>query len=189
MLGRDKHFTKQKNVVEDCTSTLKKLYVFFEFHYELLSTIPTIESAAGPRISEHTDIKLLHQALCKKFVSEIGQCRFTAASGNLFPPFVDTKQFFAMKIANHHDRLLTPLESWDQDGFWPWALGHQIQIMRLELLQRRGNQITGEDFLPLQIALKLFLFKKEENCLDKILYSFIWKLLSQGMVLWIMKTY
>ena len=56
--------------------------------------------------------------------------------------FLDTKQFFAMKIASHHYKQLSPSKSWDQDGFFCLGLGnHQIQIVGLELLQRFGHQI------------------------------------------------
>ena len=33
---------------------------------------------------------------------------------SLYPPFLETKQLFAMKIENHHHKQLTPLESWDK---------------------------------------------------------------------------
>ena len=36
----------------------------------------------------------------------------------LFPTFLDTKLFFAVKIANHYDNQLTPLKICDQDGFF-----------------------------------------------------------------------
>ena len=32
--------------------------------------------------------------------------------------FFNTKPFIAMKKANHHDKQLTPSESWDQDGYF-----------------------------------------------------------------------
>ena len=41
----------------------------------------------------------------------------------LFLPFLDTKPFFAMKMINHHDKQLTPSESWDQDGFFEPGFG------------------------------------------------------------------
>ena len=47
-----------------------------------------------------------------------------------------------MKIINHHDKQLTPSESWDQDGFFEPGYGyHQLQIIGLEFLQRCGHQI------------------------------------------------
>ena len=47
-----------------------------------------------------------------------------------------------MKITNHHDKQLTPSESWDQDGFFEPGYGyHQLQITGLEFLQRCGHQI------------------------------------------------
>ena len=59
-----------------------------------------------------------------------------------FLPFHDTKPFFAMKMTNHHDKQLTPSESWDQDGFFEPGFGyHQLQIIGLEFLQRCGHQI------------------------------------------------
>ena len=74
--------------------------------------------------------------------SEVGQCSFTAAKKKPFLPFLDTKPFFAMKMINHHDKQLTPSESWDQDGFLSLALGYQhIKINELEFLQRCGHQI------------------------------------------------
>ena len=39
------------------------------------------------------------------------------------PIFFDTKMFFAMKMINHHDKQLTPSESWDQDVFLAWIWG------------------------------------------------------------------
>ena len=42
-----------------------------------------------------------------------------------------------MKIANHHDKQLTPLESSDQDNFFSLCLGyHQILNFALECLQQ-----------------------------------------------------
>ena len=35
-----------------------------------------------------------------------------------FLPFLDTKPLIAMKILGHHDKQLTPSESWYQDGFF-----------------------------------------------------------------------
>ena len=59
-----------------------------------------------------------------------------------FLPVLDTKPFFAMKIINHHEKQITPSESWDQDGFLCLCLGyHLIQIIGLEFLQRCGHQI------------------------------------------------
>ena len=55
--------------------------------------------------------------------SEVGQCSFTAAKKKPFLPFLDTKPFFAMKMINHHDKQLTPSESWDQDGFFEPGFG------------------------------------------------------------------
>ena len=42
---------------------------------------------------------------------------------SLFSPFIDTKSFFAMKIANYQDKQITPSESWDQDVFLAWFWG------------------------------------------------------------------
>ena len=56
-------------------------------------------------------------------MSEAGQCIFTASKKKLFSPFLDTKPFFAIKIANHYDKQLTPSESWDQDGFFEPGFG------------------------------------------------------------------
>ena len=59
-----------------------------------------------------------------------------------FLQFLDTKPFFAMKMTNHHDKQLTPSQSWDQDGFFETGFGyHQLQIIGLEFLQRCGHQI------------------------------------------------
>ena len=35
-----------------------------------------------------------------------------------FLPVLDTKPFFAIKIINHHEKQITPSESWDQDSFF-----------------------------------------------------------------------
>ena len=37
---------------------------------------------------------------------------------DFFHRFLTQNNFFAMKIANHYDKQLTPSESWDQDGFF-----------------------------------------------------------------------
>ena len=79
--------------------------------------------ADGPIISENTDIQPLHNKLWENLFSEVGQCNFTAAKKSLFLPFLDTKPFFAMKMTNHHDKQLTPSESWDQDGFLSLGMG------------------------------------------------------------------
>ena len=66
-----------------------------------------------------------------------------------FPQFLDNKQFFAMKIANHHDEQLTPLESWDQDGFVEPGFGvtsnsnHEARILQHFGHQIRVNTKTG----------------------------------------------
>ena len=58
-----------------------------------------------------------------------------------FLPFLDTKPFFAIKMTNHHDKQLTPPESWDQYGFFEPGFGyHQRQIIGLEFLQRCGHK-------------------------------------------------
>ena len=49
--------------------------------------------------------------------------QFHCSKKSLFLPFLDTKPFFAMKITNHHDKQLTPSESWDQDGFFEPGFG------------------------------------------------------------------
>ena len=41
----------------------------------------------------------------------------------LFTPFLDTNTFFAMKIANHYDKQLTPYKSLDRDGFFAPGFG------------------------------------------------------------------
>ena len=46
----------------------------------------------------------------------------------ILSPFLDTKPFFAMKIANHYDKQLTPSESWDQDGFFEPRFGDIIKV-------------------------------------------------------------
>ena len=38
-------------------------------------------------------------------------------------PFLDTNQFFAMKIANQHDKHFTQPKSWDQDSFFEPGFG------------------------------------------------------------------
>ena len=89
--------------------------------------------ADGPSISEHTDIQPLHYKLWENLFSEFGQSSFTASKTNLFPPFLDTKPFFAMQVTRVG--IMTVLLS----------LGlrcHQIKIGRLEFLQRCGTQIT-----------------------------------------------
>ena len=59
-----------------------------------------------------------------------------------FLQFPDKIPFFAMKIINHHDKLLATSESWDQNCFLSLGLGYQhIQIIGLEFLQRCGHQI------------------------------------------------
>ena len=78
--------------------------------------------ADDPSISEHTNIQPLHHKLWDNLFSEVGQCRFTAAKKNIFPQFLETI-FFAMKIANHHDKQLTLSESWDQDGLFEPGFG------------------------------------------------------------------
>ena len=63
---------------------------------------------------------------------------------DFFTVFLTKKNihFFAMKIRNHYDKQLTPSESRDWDDFLSKGLGyHQIQIIKLEFLQRHGTQI------------------------------------------------
>ena len=86
-----------------------------------------------PSIKKHTDIQPLHYKLWENLFSEFGQSSFTASKTNLFPPFLDTKPFFAMQVTRVG--IMTVLLS----------LGlrcHQIKIGRLEFLQRCGTQIT-----------------------------------------------
>ena len=74
--------------------------------------------------------------------SEAEQCSFTAEKKPFFPPFLDTKQTFAMKIANRDDQQLAPLESWDQDGYMSLGLGyHQIQNIELEFYSNQGEYL------------------------------------------------
>jgi hypothetical protein len=95
----------------------------------------------GPSIPEIIKIQPFNHKLWKNWFSEVGQCNFTAAKKAFFLPFRDTKRF-AMKMTNHHDKQLTPSESWDQDGFFEHGFGyHQLQIIGLEVLQRCGHQI------------------------------------------------
>ena len=59
-----------------------------------------------------------------EFVSVVEQRTFTAEKQFFsLSMFLDAKQCFAVKIAKHHNKQLTPLESRDQDkfvepGFW-----------------------------------------------------------------------
>ena len=40
-----------------------------------------------------------------------------------FPPLLDTKHLFAMKIGNHHDKKITSSKSWDSDSFFEPGFG------------------------------------------------------------------
>ena len=71
----------------------------------------------GPSIPEIIKIQPFHHKLWKNFFSEVGQCNFTAAKKPFFLPFLDTKPFFPIKMTKHHDKQLTPPESWDQYVF------------------------------------------------------------------------
>ena len=96
-----------------CQETVKKRFFFGHNHCK----------ADGPSIPEIIKIQQFHYKLWENLFSEVGQCNFTAAKKSLFLPFLDTKLFFAMKMINHHDKQLTPSESWDQDGFFSLGLG------------------------------------------------------------------
>ena len=66
---------------------------------------------------------------------------FTAAEKKPFPPFFLPWPPW-QNMSNHHDKQLTPMESWDQDGFFSLGLGyHQIKIIELEFSQCCGTQI------------------------------------------------
>ena len=73
-------------------------------------------TADGPSIPEMIKIQPFHQKLLENLFSEVGQCNFTPAKKTFFTVF-DTKPFFAMKMINHHNKQLTPSDSWDQDVF------------------------------------------------------------------------
>ena len=62
----------------------------------------------------------------ESFFSDVEQCSFNTAKKEIFSPFLDTKLFFATKIANHYDQQLTPSESWDEDIFLSLGLGYLI---------------------------------------------------------------
>ena len=96
-----------------------------------------------PIISEHTDIQPLHHKLWYTLFSEVGQCSFTVLRKVFFLPwFFDTIQCIDMKIANYHDKQLSPSETRGQDRFFSLDLWYlQIEIVRLEFLQSCGTQI------------------------------------------------
>ena len=48
----------------------------------------------------------------------VQQCSFTGAKKNFSQRFLTQNYFFAVKIANHYDKQLTPLNICDQDGFF-----------------------------------------------------------------------
>ena len=86
----------------------------------------------GPSIKKHSDIQPLHHKSWENLVSEFGPSSFTASKTNLFPPFLDTKPFFAMQVTRVG--IMTV--------FLSLALRyHQIKIARLEFLQRCDTQI------------------------------------------------
>ena len=77
-----------------------------------------------------------------EFVFDDGQYSFTAAKKSLFSRILETKQFFALKIANHMTYNLHHRKSVIKMDFLSQGLGyHHIQTMRLEFLQRFGHQI------------------------------------------------
>ena len=67
--------------------------------------------ADGQIISKDTDIHPLHHKLWETWFSEVGQLNFTAAKKKYFSLFYDSKQFFATKVENHHEKQHTPSES------------------------------------------------------------------------------
>ena len=76
-------------------------------------------------------------------LSEFGQRSFTAAKKKHFLPFIDNnKQLFAMKMINHHDKQLTPSESWDRDRFFEPGFGVSSLLNHwARILQRCGHKI------------------------------------------------
>ena len=59
-----------------------------------------------PRITEHTDIQILHHKLWDFF--KVRYCSLTSDKKIIFPTYLDTKLFLAVNIANHHNKQVTP---------------------------------------------------------------------------------
>ena len=96
----------------------------------------------GPSIPEIIKIQPFNHKLWKNYFLKLNNAISLHQKKPFFLLFLDTKPFFAMKMTNHHDKQLTPSESWDKDGFFEHGFGyHQLQIIGLEVLQRCGHQI------------------------------------------------
>ena len=68
-----------------------------------------------------------------------------------------------LEMTNHHDKQLTPSESWDQDGFFEPGFGyHQLQIIGLEFLQRCGHQIRVNTWTGSYVWTILGTFRKKD---------------------------
>ena len=84
--------------------------------------------------------------------SEVGKCSFTAAKKSSFYRFLTQNNFFASKMINHHDKQLTPSESWDQDGCFSLGLWyHHIQIIGLEIynaVATKSGWTLGQSLKP-----------------------------------------
>ena len=74
--------------------------------------------ADGPSYYKNSDIQPFNHYLWQNWCPEVRQCNFIKAKKRSFLPFLDTKSLIAMKILGHHDKKLTPSESWYQDGFF-----------------------------------------------------------------------
>ena len=100
--------------------------------------------ADDPSISEHIDIQPLHHKLYGIFFLKLYNAVLLLPKKAFFHCFLTQNHVFAIKMANHHDKQITPSKSWDQDGFFSLGLGYyQIQIMSLKILQHCGTQIRA----------------------------------------------
>ena len=65
----------------------------------------------------------LNTLIFNNYIINYGTICLLLSKESHFPPFPDTKLCFAIKTASHQDKQLTPLESWDQDGFYEHGIG------------------------------------------------------------------
>ena len=88
-----------------------------------------------------------------------------AKKKSLFPPFLDTKRFLAMKIASHHGKQLTPSESLDQYVFFlPWFMVSSKSNLQARVLSTLSDQNQSEHLDRLIQDLKKQTKNLQQSC-------------------------